>query len=222
MTEPVTNKNVAVILSGCGVYDGSEIYESVLTLLRLDQNGVHYQCFAPDDEQHHVVNHVSGEDMPGSRNMLVEAARLARGEIKNLNDLKSDDFDALIIPGGFGAAKNLCDFAFKGKDVEVREDVRVAVQSFKQNAKPVGLMCIAPVMSAKIFGEGVQCTIGSDAETAAAVEGTGARHANCSVHDVVVDSNHKLVTTPAYMLAGSISEAASGIFRLVDTVLELS
>ncbi|WP_281647024.1 isoprenoid biosynthesis glyoxalase ElbB [Parendozoicomonas sp. Alg238-R29] len=215
-------KKVAIILSGCGVYDGSEIYESVLTLLRLDQNGASYQCFAPDADQHHVVNHISGEEMADTRNMLVEAARLARGNIKMLSELTADQYDALIIPGGFGAAKNLCNFAFQGKDVAVRDDVKTAVQSFKAVSKPVGLMCIAPVMSAKIFGEGVQCTIGNDQDTASAIEETGAVHKECPVHDVVVDKDHKLVTTPAYMLAGSISEAASGIFRLVDTVLEMS
>ena len=216
------NKKIAVILSGCGVYDGSEIYESVLTLLRLDQNGADYQCFAPDDDQHHVVNHLSGEEVEDSRNMLVEAARLARGEIKPLGELDAGEFNGVIIPGGFGAAKNLCDFALKGKDVTVREDVKAAVQGFKAAEKPVGLMCIAPVMSAKLFGEGVHCTIGNDAETASALKATGAVHKACSVHEVVVDRDHKLVTTPAYMLAGSISEAASGIFRLVDTVLEMS
>lgn len=216
------NKKIAVILAGCGVCDGSEIYESVLTLLRLDQNGADYQCFAPDDKQHHVVNHLSGEEVTESRNMLVESARLARGEITPLSELDAGEFNGLIIPGGFGAAKNLCNFAFKGKDVTVREDVKTAVQRFKSAGKPVGLMCIAPVMSAKLFGEGVHCTIGNDTETASALEATGAVHKACAVHDVVVDHDNKLVTTPAYMLAGSISEAASGIFRLVDTVLEMS
>ncbi|CAM3614321.1 isoprenoid biosynthesis glyoxalase ElbB [Parendozoicomonas haliclonae] len=222
MSQENTPKKVAVILSGCGVYDGSEIYETVLTLLRLDQNGATYQCYAPDANQHHVVNHITGEEMADTRNMLVEAARLARGDIRVLSDLDSAKYDALIIPGGFGAAKNLCDFAFKGKDVEVRADVKAAVQSFKTDGKPVGLMCIAPVMSAHLFGEGVQCTIGNDADTAAAVSATGAEHQECPVHDIIVDSSNKLVTTPAYMLAGSISEAASGIFKLVDTVLGLT
>ncbi|MCL6271290.1 isoprenoid biosynthesis glyoxalase ElbB [Sansalvadorimonas sp. 2012CJ34-2] len=215
-------RNVAVILSGCGVYDGSEIYESVLTLLRLDQNGASYQCFAPDDDQHHVVNHTNGEELQESRNMLVEAARLARGEIKPVTELSCDDFDALILPGGFGAAKNLCDFAFKGSDLTVRDDVMKSVQAFHSAGKPVGLMCIAPAMAGKLFGQGVQFTIGDDPDTAKAVEATGAEHVNCPVHDVVVDTKNKLVTTPAYMLAGSISEAASGISRLVDKVLELS
>ncbi len=213
---------VAVVLSGCGVFDGSEIYESVLTLLRLDQNGASYQCFAPDDNQHHVIDHAQGEEMAETRSMLVEAGRLARGNIKSISELSGSDYDALIVPGGFGAAKNFCDFAFKGSDFKVRGDFKSAVESFRDNNKPVGLICIAPVMTGKLFGKGAKCTIGNDLETAAAIEVTGAIHVPCSVHDIVVDEDHKLVTTPAYMLAAGISEAASGINRLVDKVLELS
>ncbi len=222
MTQERASKRVAIILSGCGVFDGSEIYETVLTLLRLDQNGARYQCFAPDAAQHHALNHLTGEEMPETRNMLVEAARLARGDIKPLSDLASADYDALIIPGGFGAAKNLCDFAFKGVAMTVRDDVKHAVQGFHQADKPVGLICIAPVMAAALFGKDVICTIGSDSDTAAAVEQMGAQHRNCPVHDVVIDEHNKLVTTPAYMSASSISEAATGIFKLVDTVLGLN
>ncbi len=221
MTQERAPQQVAILLSGCGVFDGSEIYETVLTLLRLDQNGARYQCFAPDAAQHHTLNFLTGEEMPETRNMLVEAARLARGEIKPLTDLASADYDALIIPGGFGAAKNLCDFASKGTEMTVRDDVQQAVQGFHGAGKPVGLMCIAPVMTAALFGKGVVCTIGSDEGTAAAIEQMGAQHVNCSVCDVVVDSVNKVVTTPAYMSASSISEAASGIFKLVDTVLGL-
>ncbi|MCG8533089.1 MAG: isoprenoid biosynthesis glyoxalase ElbB, partial [Desulfovibrionales bacterium] len=167
-------------------------------------------------------NHITGEEMAESRNMLVEAARLTRGAIKPLAELKADDYHAVIIPGGFGAAKNLSDFALKGRDLAVREDVRVAVQGFRKAQKPVGLMCIAPAMVGILFGYGAKFTIGNDPETAAAVEATGAEHVECSVHDIVVDEDHKLVTTPAYMLAGTISEAASGISRLVDKVIELT
>ena len=222
MTQERASQKVAIILSGCGVFDGSEIYETVLTLLRIDQNGAQYQCFAPDALQHHTLNHMTGEEQADNRNMLIEAARLARGDIKPLTDLNSDDYDALIIPGGFGVAKNLCDFALNGADMTVREDVKHAVQGFSKAAKPVGLICIAPVMAAALFGEGVICTIGSDQDTAAAIEQMGAQHVASPVHDVVVDTAHKLVTTPAYMAAESISEAASGIFKLVDTVLSLN
>lgn len=216
------HKKVAVILSGCGVYDGAEIYESVITLLRLDQRGVEVQCFAPNVTQHHVINHLTGEEMPESRNVLVEAARIARGAIKDLREADADDFDALIVPGGFGAAKNLSDFAISGAQATVQPDVLALAQAFAAAKKPVGLICIAPALAAKIFGPGVICTIGNDADTAAALTAMGAQHEDCAVDDIVEDPQHKLVTTPAYMLAKSVSEAASGINKLVDRVLELS
>lgn len=216
------HKKVAVILSGCGVYDGAEIYESVITLLRLDQRGVEVQCFAPNITQHHVINHLTGEEMPESRNVLVEAARIARGAIKDVREAKAEEFDALIVPGGFGAAKNLSDFAVNGSQLTVQPDVLALAQAFAAASKPVGLICIAPAMAAKIFGPGVICTIGNDADTAAALTTMGAQHEECAVDDIVEDPEHKLVTTPAYMLAQSISEAASGINKLVDRVLELS
>ncbi|KEQ16469.1 isoprenoid biosynthesis glyoxalase ElbB [Endozoicomonas numazuensis] len=213
------SKKVAVILSGSGVFDGSEIHEAVLTLLSLDRRGASYQCFAPDIAQHHVINHVTGEEMDESRNVLVESARIARGEVKPVRELKAEDFDALIVPGGFGAAKNLSDFAFSGSKLRVQIGVSTAAKAFSEAGKPVGLMCIAPAIAGRIFGEGVLATIGTDAETAAALEQTGVKHVECAVDDIVVDDNHKLVTTPAYMTAKSISEAAEGIDKLVDRVL---
>lgn len=216
------HKKVAVILSGCGVYDGAEIYESVITLLRLDQRGVDVQCFAPNISQHHVINHLTGEEMPETRNVLVEAARIVRGEIKDIREANAEDFDALIVPGGFGAAKNLSDFAVNGAQLTVQPDVLALAQAFAAANKPVGLICIAPSMAAKIFGPGVVCTIGNDADTAAALTSMGAQHEECAVDDIVEDSQYKLITTPAYMRAQSISEAASGINKLVDRVLELS
>lgn len=216
------HKNVAVILSGCGVYDGAEIHESVLTLLRLDQRGARVQCFAPNIDQLHVIDHYRGEEMDGTRNVLVESARIARGNIKDLREANVEDFDALILPGGFGAAKNLSDFAVSGANCAVQPDVLAVAQAFARAGKPIGLMCISPAMAAKIFGEGVKCTIGSDADTAAALRQMGAEHQDCTVEDIVIDPRHKLVTTPAYMLAQSISEAATGINKLVDEVLALA
>jgi enhancing lycopene biosynthesis protein 2 len=217
------SKRVAVILSGCGVFDGSEIYESVITLLQLDQAGAQVQCFAPDIEQMHVINHVTGDVMEGERrNVLVEAARLARGNIKNLADANVEDFDAVMIPGGFGAAKNLCDFAVNGSDMAVDKDVLHFVQAMHKADKPVGLMCIAPAMVGKLFGEGVHFTIGDDVETASAIEATGAVHERCPVNNICIDGANKVMTTPAYMLAGNISEAASGINKLVDAVLKMA
>lgn len=214
---------VAVVLAGCGVYDGAEINEAVLSLLCLEQQGASYQCFAPDIEQMHVINHLTGEPVSGERrNVLVEAARIARGNIKALGELRASDFDALLVPGGFGAAKNLSNFAVAGDKMEVLPEFLSAARSFYQAGKPIGLVCIAPVMTAAIFGEGARCTIGNDAEVAAAIEAMGAQHLECPVSEARVDRERKLVTTPAYMLAGSVAEAYSGISRCVEELLALA
>ena len=218
----MTQKKVAVILSGCGVYDGAEIHESVITLLRLDQRGAKAQCFAPNIAQLHVINHLTGEEMPESRNVLVESARIARGEIKDIREAKVEDFDALIVPGGFGAAKNLSNFATDGTACTVQADVLALAEAFAEAGKPIGLMCISPAIAAKIYGPGVTCTIGKDEATAAAVTKMGAIHEECEVTEIVEDKARKLVSTPAYMLAQSISEAASGINKMIDRVLELT
>ncbi|KAA0980753.1 isoprenoid biosynthesis glyoxalase ElbB [Pseudomonas sp. ANT_J28] len=216
------SKKIAVILSGCGVYDGAEIHESVITLLRLDQRGAQVQCFAPNIAQLHVINHLTGEEMPESRNVLVESARIVRGNIKDIREANAEDFDALIVPGGFGAAKNLSNFAVEGAGCTVQPEVLALAEAFAEAGKPVGLICISPALAAKIYGPGVTCTIGNDADTAAAMNKMGATHADCAVTDIVEDKARKLVSTPAYMLAQSISEAASGINKLVDRVLELT
>lgn len=213
---------VAVVLAGCGVYDGAEINEAVLALLCLEQQGAEYQCFAPDIDQMHVVNHLTGEPVAGeTRNVLVEAARIARGNIKPLSEASSDDFDALLVPGGFGAAKNLSNFAVAGDAMEVQEDFLRLAQSFHRQQKPIGLICIAPVMAAAICGQGTQCTIGNDAETAAAITAMGGQHLECPVTEARVDTNNKMVSTPAYMLAGKVSEAYAGIGECVKAVLSL-
>ncbi|HHS7810541.1 isoprenoid biosynthesis glyoxalase ElbB [Pseudomonas jessenii] len=216
------SKKVAVILSGSGVYDGAEIHESVITLLRLDQRGAQVQCFAPNIAQLHVINHLTGEEMPETRNVLVESARIARGNIKDIREANVDDFDALIVPGGFGAAKNLSNFAVEGAGCSVQPQVLELAEAFAEAGKPVGLMCISPALAAKIYGPGVTCTIGNDADTATAMNKMGASHEDCAVTDIIEDKARKLVTTPAYMLAQNISEAASGINKLVDRVLELT
>lgn len=216
-------KRVAVVLSGCGVYDGAEIHEAVLTLLHLSLAGAQVQCFAPDMPQMHVINHLKGEVSDGeTRNVLVEAARIARGSIKPVTDARVADFDALIVPGGFGAAKNLCDFAVKGADMTVQKDFLAFAQGMHKAGKPMGLICIAPTMAAAICGTGVKTTIGNDADTASAVNATGAQHCECTVQETCVDLEKKLVTTPAYMLAQSIAEASSGISKLVAEVLALA
>jgi enhancing lycopene biosynthesis protein 2 len=169
-----------------------------------------------------VINHLTGEEMPESRNVLVESARIARGQVKDIREANAEDFDALIVPGGFGAAKNLSNFAVEGAGCTVQPDVLALTEAFAEAGKPVGLICISPALAAKIYGPGVTCTIGNDADTAAAVSKMGATHAECTVGDIIEDKARKLVSTPAYMLAQSISEAAAGINKLVDRVLELT
>jgi enhancing lycopene biosynthesis protein 2 len=214
---------VAVVLSGCGVYDGAEINEAVLTLLSLEQQGASYQCFAPDIDQLHVINHLTGEPVEGeSRNVMVEAARIARGNVLDLAGASADDYDALVVPGGFGAAKNLCNFAVAGADMEIQPDFLRVAQAFHHAGKPIGLICIAPVMAAAICGEGTQCTIGNDADTAAAIQAMGGQHLECPVDEARVDSSRKMVTTPAYMLAGSVSEAYAGISDCIKEVLAMA
>lgn len=214
----MSNK-VAVVLAGCGVYDGAEVNEAVLTLLSLEQQGIEYQCVAPNIEQMHVVNHLTGEVADGeSRNVLVEAARIARGDVLDITQADAGEYDAVVVPGGFGAAKNLSDFAVAGADMVVQSDFLKFAQAFHQANKPVVLICIAPAMSAAICGEGAVCTIGSDADTASAINSTGAKHSDCPVSECIVDTDKKLITTPAYMLAGSVSEAYAGIAKSIEAL----
>ncbi|MEM1110879.1 MAG: isoprenoid biosynthesis glyoxalase ElbB [Pseudomonadota bacterium] len=213
---------VAVVLAGCGVYDGSEIHEAVLTLLSLEQQGASYQCFAPDIEQMHVIDHLRGEPAEGeTRNVLVEAARIARGDILALGEADFAEFDALLVPGGFGAAKNLCDFAVAGSEMKVLPEFLTFAQGFRAAGKPIGLICISPVMAAAICGEGAECTIGNDAETAAAIGAMGAVHLECPVNEARVDTERKLVTTPAYMLGPKVADVYAGISQCVKDVLAL-
>lgn len=215
-------KKVAIILSGCGVFDGAEIHESVLTMLHLEAAGASYQCFAPNIDQHHVVNHLNGEEMDQTRNVLVEAARIARGEIQDLETLNANDFDALAIPGGFGVAKNLSDFAFKGGESTILAALKTVCEQFNQQNKPIAYVCIAPALVGHIHNKGIKATIGNDTDTAAAMSALGAEHVNCNVDDIVIDEAQKVISTPAYMLAQSISEASTGIQKAMNKLVELA
>jgi enhancing lycopene biosynthesis protein 2 len=217
-------KKIGVVLSGCGVFDGSEIHEAVLTLLALDRAGAEAVCMAPNIKQIHVINHLTGEESPGeARNVLTESARIARGKVRDVESVKAGELDALIFPGGYGAAKNLCDYAFKGPDCSVNPDVARLAKDVHAAGKPIGVICIAPVLAAKLFGgENPQITIGTDKNTARDIEKCGARHVACPVTDLVVDRQRKLVSTPAYMLAQSIKEAAAGIEKLVQAVVDMA
>jgi enhancing lycopene biosynthesis protein 2 len=211
---------VGVLLSGCGMYDGSEVHEATLTLLFLDRAGAEVVCMAPDIAQYDVVNHISGRATGEQRQVLIEAARIARGYIRDIKQVSESELDALILPGGMGAAKNLCDFALKGADCTVNPEVVRLIRGMHQAGKPLGFICIAPVIAAKVLGARV--TIGTDRATAAAVERMGGSHVACQVGEIAVDEEEKVVSTPAYMLGPTISRIALGIEKLVAKVLEMA
>jgi enhancing lycopene biosynthesis protein 2 len=217
-------KKIGVVLAGCGVNDGSEIHESVITMLALDRAGAEIICMAPDMEQMHVVNHLTGEPAEGEkRNVLVEAARIARGNIRNIAEVKADQLDGLFIPGGFGVAKNLCDFAVKGPECSVHPEVSRLVKEMVAAKKPLAAVCIAPALVSKVLGDQKpKLTIGNDADVAGGLEKMGARHVQCPVSEFVVDEENKIISSPAYMLAGRISEAAEGIEKTVQALLKMA
>ncbi len=217
-------KKVAVVLSGCGVYDGSEIHEAVLTLLALARAGAQVTCTAPNIDQKHVVDHLTGEVVEDEyRNVLEEAARISRGEITQMSKLDVDAQHALIFVGGFGAAKTLSSLAFDGADYDVDPLVRELIQSAHEKGKALGFMCIAPALAAAALGDkGVCLTIGNDPDTITYLTHKGAKHIECPVNNVVVDTANKVVTTPGYMLATNILEAEAGINKLVKEVLKLA
>lgn len=214
-------KKIAVVLSGCGVYDGSEIHEAVLTLLAIDRQGATAYCFAPSILQRDVIDHASGKPSGETRNVLVEAARIARGHIRDLATFEAKDFDAIVFPGGFGAAKNLCSFAVDGPDCNVEASVAAAIKAMYQARKPIGALCIAPVILARVLGK-VELTIGDDPVTAKAVESMGARHVQRGHGEVAVDRANKVVTTPCYMLDATIRQIAEGADHVVAALLELA
>ena len=213
-------KRFAVILSGCGVYDGAEIHEATLTMLAIMRQGAAYQCFAPDIPQYHVINHLNGEEMDESRNVLIESARIARGDIKPLSEFDGNDFDALIFPGGFGAAKNLSTVAFKGADAVVIPEVEKAIEQMVELKKPIGALCISPAILAKVL-KNVSVTIGSDKGTAEAIEAMGATHVETSHGDVVFDEDKLVFTTPCYMLDATILDIDDGASNVVKEMMKV-
>ncbi|MBM3463578.1 MAG: isoprenoid biosynthesis glyoxalase ElbB [Armatimonadetes bacterium] len=211
---------VGVLLSGCGFKDGAEIHESVLTLLALDEAGAEIVCMAPDVPQARVVNFLTGEETGETRNVLVESARIARGEIRDVKDVKAAELDALIIPGGYGAVTNLCDFGAKGADATVHNEVQRLIQEVAGERKPIGAICIAPALIAAAI-KGVTLTIGNDAGTAGTLEKMGACHEKQPVEGITVDETNRVVTTPAYMLGPGPKDINKGIRKLVDRVLSM-
>jgi len=218
--EALMNKTFGVILSGCGHQDGAEIHEATLTLWAIHKNRADYQCFAPDILQHHVLNHITGKEMGEQRNVLIEAARIARGNIKPLSEYRAEIFDGLVIPGGFGAAKNLCTYAADGPECTVNEDVAEAVRSTHREKKPIGALCIAPVILARVFGKGTM-TIGSDQATAKNLAAMGAENMPTRQGEIIVDEHNKIVTTPCYMLNSRVDQIGTGADNLIQAMLRL-
>lgn len=223
---------IAVLLSGCGVYDGAEIHESVLTLLAIDQAGAEYQCVAPDMDQHHVINHITGDEMKEKRNVLVESARIARGNIKSAKDVAAKDFDGLAMPGGFGAAKNLTNWAFSGPDGEIHPEVKRIINEFVFANKPVVAVCMSPAVVAKaLAGTNIhpKLTVGTTKEkspydvaaVSAGMEKAGAVAEMVNVEDIVVDEKNKIITSPCYMMEASISQIYSGIKKAIDKMIQM-
>lgn len=220
----MAKKKIGVLLSGCGVMDGSEIHEATLTLYFLDKHGAEIVCMAPNKDQMDVVDHTKNQPSKEKRNVLTEAARIARGNIRDVRSVKADELDAVIIPGGYGAAKNLCTFARDGAKAKVDEGVAKLLRDLHAKRKPIGALCIAPAIIAALLGPDhkVEITIGTDAGTAKELEKTGAKHKNARVDEIVVDSKNKVVTTACYMLARSIKEVGDGAEKVVKKILELA
>ena len=213
-------KKVGVLLSGCGFLDGSEVHEAVLTLFFLDRAGAQAVCMAPSGDQQDVVNHQTADAAQERRQVMVEAARISRGNILDVERVNAKDLDALILPGGYGAAKTLCDFATAGANCAVHPGIKRLIKDMHQAKKPMGFICIAPVIAAKVLGSSrPELTTGHDKDTAAALEKMGAKHISRDVDQIAVDPVNKLVSTPAYMLGPAISQVASGIEKLVFQIM---
>lgn len=213
-------KKFAVVLAGCGHKDGTEIQEAVTLLLAIDQHGCEYQCFAPNRSKTEVIDHLAGKPMKEERNIMTEAARIARGNVLPIEQFKASDYDALFFPGGFGAAKNLCDYAFKGEAMEVKPDVARVILEMHEAGKPIGAMCIAPVMLARLIPD-VCVTLGTEGTPVTdEVRSWGANHVQTENGDVCADNENKIFTTPAYMLNATIKDVYDGAFNMVEAVIE--
>lgn len=215
------SKKIAVIISGCGVFDGAEIHETTLTLYALAKQGAEYEIFAPDIDQLHVINHITGKEMKESRNVLVEAARIARGNIQNLNQYRPSDFDGLIFPGGFGVAKNLSDWVSKGPECNILPEIEAAIRETSKAGKPIAALCISPVLLAKTL-PGVEVTLGDDPSSIAAIEAAGAKHIISTHGDVVIDNNYKVITSPCYMLNARIDQIGTATEKVVRELLRMT
>ncbi|XP_005103393.1 glutamine amidotransferase-like class 1 domain-containing protein 3A, mitochondrial [Aplysia californica] len=228
-TSASLQSNVAVVLAGSGVYDGSEVHEVSAVWVHLSRAGAEVSMFAPDIPQMHTVDHTKGEPSEDGRNVLKESARIARGNVKPISDLQVTNFDAVVFPGGFGAAKNLSSFAVDGTDMKVEPDVERVLKEFHSAQKPIGLCCIAPVLAAKVIS-GCEVTVGSNEEeggrwpfagTCGAIEAMGAKHVKKNVTEIHTDEANRIVTTPAFMCQTAVHEVFDGIGAMVQKVLTL-
>ena len=213
--------HVGVVLAGCGYLDGAEIHEATMTLLALQQAGATYEGLAPNRVQHHVINHIDDSEQPGQRNILQEAARIMRGNVKSLMDANLEDYDALIFPGGNGAAKNFFNLVLAGVNYQVEQDLLALGRDAVKMGLPMGFICIAPMMMPFFYPQGIQMTIGENADVANIAESKGAQHIHCAADDIVIDQQHKAVSTPAYMSAAHIGQVHDGVSKLVRAVLAL-
>lgn len=223
---------IGVLLHGSGVYDGTEIQEAVLSLLAIRELGHEYICLAPDIQQHHVINHTNGEEMSERRNVLVESARIARGEIEALTLSHVDKIDALVLPGGFGTAKNFTKWAFSGPDGEIDPLVRDFLRSVIKQAKPIAALCMSPTTVAKALQDtGVKSTLSVGSNEAASpydidaisggMEVAGARVEMKTVEEVSVDVENKIVCAPCYMMEADILQIRSNIYQAVKKMIDL-
>lgn len=208
----------AILLSGSGVFDGSEIHEATLSMYAISKHKCEYDIFAPDIEQSHVINHITGKEMPETRNVLVESARIARGDIKPLNDFASEHYDALIIPGGFGVAKNLSDYAFNGKECIVNKEVCSCIKSMHKANKAIGALCIAPVVIARII-EGAEITIGNDNNTIEDIKYFNGKHKTCKANEICIDKTNNIYTTACYMLNSNIYEIGMAAESVIKAII---
>jgi enhancing lycopene biosynthesis protein 2 len=235
-SKPTSLRNVAVVLSGCGVYDGSEIHEASACLVHLSRHSANVHVFAPDIPQKHVINHLTGETMPETRNVLVESARIARGgdKISSIDKLQANQFQAIVLPGGFGAAKNLSSFAFDAEKMTIDDRLQKILKDFLHSRKPIGMCCIAPVIAAKLI-PGVRLTLGkmknlneNEAKNVFPYSGAvmsarqmGAETQECDVNEICVDEHHRLVTTPAFMKNAPFHEVFDGIGLMIEKVIQM-
>lgn len=223
---------IGVLLSGCGVFDGTEIHEAVLTLLAIQEAGHEYVCIAPDVDQHHVINHTNGEEMNEKRNVFVESSRIARGEITKLSDIDPADIDALVLPGGFGAAKNLTTWAFKGPESEILPEVKLLLVNLVNIGKPICALCVTPTVVAKAFeGSDIhpQLTLGNtEQDSEYDIQGfsdglaaVGAQPVMKTTDDILVDTANKIVSAPCYMMKTDVVGVRNNTQKAIQQMLDL-